>query len=128
MTAWHPSVRGALVGAAVGGVGRAVVVALHLAELNAATLSIVLVAAMIGAGIGAVAGLVGRIALAAIVGAGLTVIVFAIMLPVVSLVELVGVGTMPSIAATIAIGALSGLAGAAAARMVPRGRRVANES
>jgi hypothetical protein len=103
------------------------VVALHLAELNAATLPIVLVGALIGAGIGAVAGLVGRIALAALVGAGLTVIIFAIMLPVVSLIELVGAGTTPSIAATIAMGALSGLAGAAAARTVPRGR-VANES
>jgi hypothetical protein len=125
---WHPSLRGVVVGAAVGGIGRAVVVALHLAELNVATLPIVLVGAVIGACIGAVAGLVGRIALGAIVGAGLTILVFLVTLPVAFLFQFVGAGTTPSIVATVAIGALSGLAGAAAGRRTPRGRRLANQT
>jgi hypothetical protein len=125
---WRPTARGVVVGAAVGGIGRALVVALHLTELNAATLPVVLVGAVIGASIGAVAGLAGRIALGVIIGATLTLIVFAITLPVVFLFEFLGAASKPSIVATVAVGALSGLAGAAAARTAPPGRRLANES
>src|SRR5688572_16993313 len=110
-------VRGVLVGAAVGGIGRAVVVAWSLAELNSATLPIVLIGAGIGAAIGAMAGLVGRIALGAIVGAGLALIVFTVTLPAAVLVALMGGGSMPSVVAAVATGALSGLAAGAAARL-----------
>ena len=122
----HPRVRGVLVGAAVGGIGRALVAALSLAELNSATLPVVLIGAGIGASIGAMAGLVGRIALGAMVGAGLTLVVFMVTLPAAVLVALMGGGTMPSVVATVAIGALSGLAAGAAARVTtPRRRLIA---
>jgi hypothetical protein len=121
-TRWRPSVSGVVVGAAVGGIGRAAVVALHLTELTSVTAPIVLVAAAIGAAIGALAGLVGRALLGALVGAALTALVFALTLPIAFLVTSVGAGTMPSIVATIGIGAVSGLAGGVAAR-----RAAANE-
>jgi len=116
LTTWRPSVRGVVVAALVGGIGRGLVVALHLAELNRATLSVVLVAAVIGAGIGALAGLVGRIGLGAVIGAGLALLVFAITLPVVMVFEFLGVGSTPSVVATVAMGAVAGLAGGVAAR------------
>jgi hypothetical protein len=122
MAPWRPSVRGVVVGAAVGGIGRATVVALHLTELTSVTAPLLLVAAAIGAAIGALAGLVGRALLGTLVGATLTALVFALTLPVAFLVTTIGAGTMPSIAATIGIGALSGLAGGVAA-----GRAAANE-
>jgi hypothetical protein len=99
----------------VGGIGRAIVAAFNLAELSAGTVPVLLLVAGVGAVIGALAGLVGRVGLGAIVGAGLTVIVFLITLPVVFLFEAMGVGTVPSVAATVAIGALSGVAGGIAA-------------
>jgi len=116
LATWRPSVRGVVVAALVGGIGRGLVVALHLAELNRATLSVVLVAAVIGAGIGALAGLVGRVGLGAVVGAGLALLVFAITLPLVMVFEFLGVGSTPSVVATVAMGAVAGLAGGAAAR------------
>jgi hypothetical protein len=125
-TAWHPSVRGVLVGAAVGGIGRGLLVALHLPQLNDATFSVVLVGAAIGAGIGGLAGLVGRVGLGAIVGAGLALLVFAITWPVLVLFELMGVGTTSSIVA-VAIGAVSGLAGGAAAAGTTPPRAAAGE-
>lgn len=127
LSAWHPSVRGVAVGAAVGGIGRGLVVALHLSELNGATFSLVLVGAVIGAGIGSLAGLVGRVGLGAIVGAALALVVFAITLPIVSLFNLVGVGSTPSIVATVAVGAVAGLAGGAAAARTTRRVATAGE-
>ena len=113
------SLRGAVIGALVGGVGRAVVAMVHLTELNTVTVPVVLGATLIGGGIGAIAGLVRRASIAAAVGAGLSVLVFLLTLPVVSLFALLGVGTRPTVVAMVAIGALSGLAGALAMRARP---------
>ena len=116
MSGWHPSVRGVVVGAAVGGLGRAVVVLWHLTELSVAALPIVLLAVLVAAAIGAVAGSVRHPGLAALLGAGLTIVVFLLTLPVAFLIELLGAATAPTGVATVAVGALSGLAGAVSAR------------
>lgn len=116
MSGWHPSVKGGVVGAAVGGLGRAVIVLWHLTELSVAALPIALLAVLVAAVIGAVAGTVRHPVLAALLGAGLTTMVFLLTLPVAFLMELLGAATAPTGVATIAVGALSGLAGAVSAR------------
>jgi hypothetical protein len=128
MFSWHPSVRGVAVGAAVGAIGRGIVVALHLGDLTAMTLPIVLMAAAIGAIIGAAAGLIGRIWLGAVVGAGLSVIVVAVTLPVSFLVATMGDLSVPPIVTITLIGALAGVAGGAAARGLEAARPVNGEA
>ena len=128
MFRWHPTVRGAALGAAVGAIGRGIVVALHLGDLNTVTLPIVLMASVIGAIIGAVAGLIGRIGFGAIVGAGLSVIVVVLTLPVAFLVATMGKPTLPPIVTITLIGALAGVAGGVAAGGLDRPRAVKAEA
>ncbi|HXU90205.1 MAG TPA: hypothetical protein VFQ62_15230 [Methylomirabilota bacterium] len=120
---WQPSARGVVVGAGVGAVGRAAVLALHLADLDAGAAPLLLLAAAIGAAIGAVAGLMGRPLAGALVGATLTAVVFALTLPVAYLFTLIGAGSVPSLVATVGMGAVSGLAGGAAAQRAAGNRR-----
>jgi hypothetical protein len=115
MSSWHPSVRGAVVGAAVGALGRAVVLLWHLTELGSAALPIVVLAMLVAAAIGAVAGTVRHPGLAALLGAALTTVIFLLTLPVAFLIELLGAASAPTGIATVAVGALSGLAGAISA-------------
>ena len=113
----RPSLVGALTGAVLGAIGRAVVAGVHLRELNEGTALGSLGAVMIGIIIGALAGLTGRPVLGALVGAVLSALAYLGTLPIVVMFHVLGVLTTPSIWEVVAVGALSGALGGAARRI-----------
>ena len=116
----RPSLAGALTGAVLGAIGRAVVAGVHLREINQGTAAGLLSAAVIGVIIGALAGLTGRPLLGAVVGAVLSALAYLGMYPVVLLFHALGTLTTPSIWEVVAVGALSGGLGGAARQMATR--------
>lgn len=122
MRDWSPSLTGLLVGAAIGGIGRAAVVALHLQTLEPTVVPVLTWAAVLGAIIGGIAGLSGAPRLGAVLGALLATLAHVVMLPLALVVTMTGVATAPSVLAMIAVGALAGFTGGIAAR-APKTRR-----
>jgi hypothetical protein len=104
---------GVCAGALVGGVGRAAVAALHAKDAGRELALVLVVAALLGITIGALAGATGRPLLGAGIGAALSVLVFLATLPAVALLYLLGAGTVPSLLEMLAVGALAGGIGGA---------------
>lgn len=116
MRDWSPSLTGLLVGAAIGGVGRAAVVALHLQTMGPTVVPVLTWATVLGAIIGGIAGLSGAPRRGAVLGALLAVLAYVVMLPLALVVTVSGIATAPSVLAMIAVGALAGFTGGVAAR------------
>lgn len=116
MRHWSPSLRGALAGAVVGGVGRAALVAIHLETIGAASVAVLLWAAAVGAAVGGLAGLAGAPWPGATLGVVLSALAYVVMIPVALFVTVLGVAQAPSLLEMMAVGALAGFAGGAADR------------
>jgi hypothetical protein len=99
---------GILAGAAIGAVGRVVVMSLHLSTTTDGTILILLIAALVGALVGALASLPGRPLTGALVGAVLSGALYLGALPAVWLLHLLGAVSLPSLLEMIAVGALAG--------------------
>ena len=117
---WRPSVTGLVVGMAVGGIGRAAVVAVHLDEVGKAAITVIALAAVIGAVIGGLAGLRGTLLVGVFIGAALSGIMYVISFPLALLFDVIGVGTPPSLIEVVTVGAISGLAAGVADRIYER--------
>jgi len=117
---WRPSVTGLVVGAAVGGVGRATVVALHLDGAGKAGIMVITLAAVVGALIGALAGLRGTPLVGLFIGAVLSGMMYFVSMPLALLFGVIGVGAPPSLIEVVSVGAISGLAAGVADRVYER--------
>ena len=102
---------GAVTGAALGAGGRAAIVFAHVDFSGKDAVLAAAFAAAIGATIGGVAGLTGRPLAGIAIGAGLTLVLYAVTLPVVTLFRVLGVTTTPSVLEVLAVGAVSGAVG-----------------
>ena len=109
-----------MIGAVLGAGGRAAIVLAHLDISGKDAVIAAAFAAVIGAAIGAVAGLTGRPLVGLVIGAGLTLVLYAATLPVVAMFQFLGAGTAPSVLEVLAVGAVSGGVGAYVGRR-PRG-------
>jgi hypothetical protein len=118
--AYRGSVIGASVGALVGGISRAAVAAFRLTDVNQDTAWVVLIAGVIGIIVGAPAGAIDKPVFGAVVGAGLSFLVFLANFPMVAFFQILGELTMPSLLEVIGVGALAGGMGGAAAQMAAR--------
>ena len=121
MAVLNPLLAGALTGALLGGIGRAVVAGVHLRGINQGAELGLLSAALIGVIIGALAGLTGKPLLGAVIGAVLSALAYLGMYPIVMLFHALGTLTIASIWEVVAVGALSGGLGGAAGRMAAQG-------
>jgi hypothetical protein len=122
------SLIGACVGALVGAGGRAGVAACSLNEASQGGAVLVLTAALIGMVLGAFAGATGRPVLGALVGAGLSGLFFLMSFPVVAVFDFLGALRTPSLLLMVAMGALAGgVGGAAARRQVGRADHLVRE-
>jgi len=122
--AFRVSLAGALTGAVLGGLARALVTAAHL-QITRDTVPVLFITAVIGIVIGAASGVSGRPLAGALIGAALTALVYVIEYPIVLLFGALGTLQPPSGLKIVAVGALvGGLAGASgqmAARRESRG-------
>jgi hypothetical protein len=103
---------GAVTGAVLGGAGRAALAFFHLSVGGKDALLAAATAGVMGALIGAVAGLTRRPLVGVLVGAGLTLLLYVITLPVLALFRLMGASTTPSVVGVLVVGAVSGGIGA----------------
>jgi hypothetical protein len=117
---WRLSGTGAAAGAVAGAAIRGGLVLFHLREVSEPTALLVLTAAIVGALIGAVAGLTGRPVLGAVIGAVASGVVFLATLPVAALLSVLGAGTIARLAEVVAGGAVAGLLGGAAGQRAAR--------
>jgi hypothetical protein len=110
-SAGHAHGVGVLVGAAIGAIGRVAVMSLHLSSPTEGTALILLIAALAGALIGALASLPGKPLAGALAGAVLAGVLYVVAIPAVWLLHMLGALTLPSVFEMMAAGALAGGAG-----------------
>jgi len=118
---FRASLTGALTGAMLGGLGRALLTVAHL-QVTGDTGSILFVAAAVGIIIGGLAGMSGRLVTGAIIGAALSALVYLGAYPIVLLFHALGALLPVSWQEVVAIGALAGGLGGAAGQMTARRR------
>ena len=102
---------GLSVGAAVGGITRVGVIALHFPDFFGELYMGGLYVAFVGAVIGGLAGVTGRALRGAMVGAGLSVLFYLLALPFVGLFSFLGTATIPTWWEVLAVGAIPGAIG-----------------
>jgi hypothetical protein len=108
---------GIVVGALVGGVGRATVAALHMQEISRGLVVPLLIAALVGMIVGGLAGATGRPLLGAVAGAVLSGLATLALLPAVAFLYLLGAVTLPSLLESLVVGGLAGGIGGLAGQM-----------
>ena len=122
-----PGLVGALVGAILGGIGRAALTIYHLGGVSSEAIAPLLAVAAIGIVVGGLAGMTGRPLLGAVVGAALSLLVHLGTLPVRLMMRALQVAGTASMAEVVVVGAvvgaIAGAVGRAAGQRGPGGRR-----
>jgi len=113
---------GLSVGAALGGITRVGAMALHSPGIFADRYRVGLYVALVGAVIGGLAGLTGRALRGAVAGAGLSVLFYLVVLPIVGAFSLLGVATLPAWWEVLAVGAIPGAIGGWAGQIATKQR------
>jgi hypothetical protein len=115
VTAYRASLVGAGVGALVGAGTRAGITAYYF-DTTREDATLVVLSALTGMIVGALAGATGTPVLGAAVGAVLSGLFFLLSFPVVVLLDVLGTATLPSLAVVLGMGAVAGGVGGAVAR------------
>ena len=111
---------GLVVGTVVGAIARVGMTALHFPGILGEQYMVGLYAALVGAVVGGLAGVTGRAVRGTVVGAGLSVLFFLLVLPFAGLFSFLGVGTLPAWWQILAVGAIPGAIGGGVGQMVTK--------
>jgi len=113
---------GLAVGALVGAAARVGMTALHFPGIFGEQYAVGVYVAVVGAIVGGLAGVTGRVVRGTVVGAALSVLFFLLVLPFAGLFSFLGAGAFPAWWQMLAVGAIPGAIGGGVGQMVTKRR------